>query len=70
MDERDNTMAFPQSHDNGDGSITYYFGMTLRDFFAAQAMQGACVALCGWSFKDRADWAYFQADAMLKARTE
>ena len=35
--------AFPQSIDDGQ-SKTYYFGMTLRDYFAAKAMQ-ALIAL-------------------------
>lgn len=49
-------------------------GMTLRDYFAAQAMQGLLAGLLA----DRMDvkWqniaidAYRQADAMLKAREE
>jgi hypothetical protein len=46
-------------------------GMTLRDYFAGLAMQAAAtnpVGANGFSFEQRAEWAYQQADAMLKAR--
>lgn len=45
-------------------------GMTLRDYFAAKALQGFLVdAECGpESVKDFAESAYIMADAMLKAR--
>lgn len=42
-------------------------GMTLRDYFAAKAMQGM-YARVNWSCDDVAIRAYEQADAMLKAR--
>ena len=43
-------------------------GMTLRDYFAAKAMQ-ALLAKTGWSdFKDITRGAYVIADAMLKER--
>ena len=48
-------------------------GMTLRDYFAAKAMQAAATnptGADGFTFDERATWAYAQADAMLKARTE
>lgn len=46
--------------------------MTLRDYFAAKAMQG-CWANSGPDTSEggaavTAKWAYIQADAMLKAR--
>ena len=63
--------AFPL-HNHGTQSLGLHFtGMTLRDYFAAKAMQG---------FVSDPDWrsdvmpdetaraAYVQADAMLKAR--
>lgn len=44
-------------------------GMTLRDYFAAKAMQGA---MANPEFKEtagaRSEWAYEVADAMLKER--
>jgi hypothetical protein len=46
--------------------------MTLRDYFAAKAMQGILVAtvtpITVWSQNDVAETAYKMADAMLKAR--
>jgi len=43
-----------------------YSGMTLRDYFAAAALQGFCSAW-GHDIKSAA-YAYELADAMLKAR--
>ncbi len=54
-------------------------GMTLRDYFAAKAMQGIVRRYDGLPFgggpdspqyKDLAEDAYFIADAMLKARNK
>ena len=47
------------------------FGMTMRDYFAAQAMQGMLAACTGWSdaYQERmAMTSYKMADEMLKAR--
>ena len=68
--------AFPEvrirSGDNyNPPTRLYYGGMTLRDYFAAKAMQGAIA-----SSSDKLDfgpdlgatWAYQVADAMLAAR--
>ena len=58
--------AFPPSNPG------YAHGMTLRDYFAAKAMQGFCATLDdvhGDPYWDvLATDAYKQADAMLKAR--
>ena len=59
--------AFPWTHD--DLTCT---GMTLRDYFAAKAIDGF-LADGGWGgdlsyFEDVAEGAYKMADAMLKAR--
>ena len=45
-------------------------GMTLRDYFAAKAMQGICASgpTHEWSNNRLAAEAYDLADAMLKAR--
>ena len=47
-------------------------GMTLRDYFAAKAMQGILSATLTpntiWSQDDAAETAYNVADAMLEAR--
>lgn len=46
-------------------------GMTLRDYFAAKAMQGFASNLGpGVTFNSRAEIAYQWADAMLKAREQ
>ena len=47
-------------------------GMTLRDYFAAKAMQGLLAQSLGTALgspvEAAADYAYAMADAMLKAR--
>ena len=46
-------------------------GMSLRDYFAAKAMQAmVSVPDVDMSHESYADWAYRQADAMLKAREQ
>ena len=45
----------------------YYAGMTLRDYFAAKAMQGFG-ATTGWDYKYLSEHAYLIADAMLAER--
>lgn len=48
---------------------TAYQGMTLRDYFAAKAMQAYLTAPdTGWDFNELSRAAYEQADAMLNAR--
>lgn len=46
--------------------------MTMRDYFAAKAMQGMLAENGGGAMNndDLADWAYVLADAMLKAREQ
>lgn len=61
---KDPPTAFPWTHDG----ITCT-GMTLRDYFAAKAMQAmVSVPDIDVSIESYADWAYRQADAMMKAR--
>lgn len=46
-------------------------GMSLRDYFASQAMQGMLSACTGWSESDQerlAKCSYKMADEMMKAR--
>lgn len=46
-------------------------GMSLRDYFATQAMQGMLSACTGWSESDQerlAKCGYKMADEMMKAR--
>tara|TARA_R110002126_G_scaffold230781_1_gene375506 strand:+ start:268 stop:477 length:210 start_codon:yes stop_codon:yes gene_type:complete len=63
--------AFPTTmHNYGDGKYASH-GMTLRDYFAAKAMQGFMANKSNpMHFQPEADasWAYSIADAMLKAR--
>jgi hypothetical protein len=47
---------------------TTYVGMTLRDYFAAKAMQGLMDA--AMPMPEIAEAAYDMADAMLKAREQ
>lgn len=63
--------AFP-SPDFGHGVRTIG-GMTLRDYFAGQALAGLCSTLnFGSAPSDErlAQWSYDLADAMLEARGE
>jgi hypothetical protein len=49
----------------------YSLGMTLRDYFAAKAMQGLLASLPSDTTlydSNVAKWSYEMADAMLKAR--
>jgi len=48
-------------------------GMTLRDYFAAKAMQGMLAACTGWSEAEQtrlAKCSYMMADEMLKRREQ
>jgi hypothetical protein len=56
----------PSQHSNGFYSTGE--GMTLRDYFAASALQGILAEGGGASWDDDATNAYLCADAMLKAR--
>jgi hypothetical protein len=55
----------------GTGESYFCTGLSVRDYFAAKAMQAAATnpkGADGFTFEQRAEWAYQQADAMLKAR--
>lgn len=72
---RDGGPAFPREdyQANGYPRNTGTFGqegMSMRDYFAAKAMQGMYIAGTGESYEQRAFDAYQQADAMLKAREQ
>ena len=58
--------AFPNPH------YINHKGMTMRDYFAAKAMQGILTATLTpntvWSQDEAAETAYNVADAMMKAR--
>ena len=75
MSEHDTTPAFPLADSNADYAKTSRQecnGMTLRDYFAAKAMQGYCAVESGWS--EPADvvarCSYAMADAMLAERAK
>lgn len=63
-----NEPAFPAMHyDLADNE----HGLTMRDYFAAKAMQGMLAACTGWSeanLERLAKCSYSTADAMMKAR--
>ena len=66
-----NKMAFPSIVDDGE-TMSWDRGMTLRDYFAAKAMQNFRDQIGSQSdqewFDKVAEGAYRMADAMLKAR--
>jgi hypothetical protein len=71
MDKDTGGPAFPQhGFDTVAERFTSQGGMTLRDYFAAKAMQGVLASLQeGGDFNERGcEWCYKVADDMLKAR--
>jgi len=65
-----NPPAFPSAIDDGE-TVKYMLGMSMRDYFAARAMQGYCSDpdyKKDWGQQDTAIAAYRMADEMLKAR--
>ena len=66
---RSDTPAFPL-HNHGTQTLGMHFtGMTLRDYFAAKALQGILTdAEIVMSISEIAKLAYKYADAMMKAR--
>ena len=66
-----NPPAFPHTveYKGSDcGGIVPHGGMTLRDYFAAKAMQGLLASEVNAPLKTFANQAYVMADAMLEAR--
>ena len=66
-----NPPAFPVFPETSGGHAAAFQGITMRDYFAAKAMQGYC-SDSDWrqdmTPTETAFAAYKQADAMLKAR--
>ena len=63
-DIKDGGPAFPTQTE-----VKYFHGMTLRDYFAAKALEGFLIAPdLGWDYSEVARASYKMADAMLKAR--
>ena len=72
MSNTNNPPAFPTSF-SGDYPTELVGGLTMRDYFAAKAMQGFAADPNGiWSggLAGMAAYAYDWADAMMKARGE
>jgi hypothetical protein len=69
-----NEPAFPIFPDTKFGHESAYQGMTLRDYFAAKAMQSVIATVPHdvqiESPYELASWSYAMADRMLKARGE
>ncbi len=62
-----NPKVFPQTMD----TIMDKSGMTLRDYFAGQALAGLTsnhAIKLTVTVEERAEWSYHMADAMLEAR--
>lgn len=74
INEQTGGPAFPHTWQARDGSEIIAKGMTLRDYFAAKAMQALIIAsgpspAGGWpTYAERT--AYTIADSMLKAREQ
>jgi hypothetical protein len=68
--KNDGGPAFPCGY-HPEGNSADQQGMTLRDWFAGQALAGLCASTTHDDSPGTAllaTWAYQQADAMLKAR--
>jgi hypothetical protein len=53
----------------GETMVTYFQGLSVRDYFAAKALGGLCAGgTAGRTFVGLARIAYLLADAMLKER--
>ncbi|HDR2317094.1 TPA: hypothetical protein QCH60_002897 [Enterobacter asburiae] len=69
--KNDGGYAFPMEATDATACRDCNQGMTLRDYFAAKAMQGIISSECNYgAFSDLASDAYSIADAMLRAREE
>lgn len=69
MSINDRMPAFPGTEANGLNNGCP--GLSIRDYFAAKAMQAAATnpaGADGFNFTERAEWAYLQADAMMRQR--
>lgn len=61
--------AFPMGY-HRDGNSADHQGMSLRDWFAGQVIQGLLVSADDWTTEGIAELAYDVADAMLKERLQ
>ena len=67
-DAPDNPAAFPLPHFEQNGKFFYQDGMTLRDWFAGQALVEVASLITVEQLNTVARLAYDLADAMLAAR--
>jgi hypothetical protein len=66
-----NPNAFPGKEESAFGQDTgHYYGMTLRDYFAAKVITGAFQNASAGSQSELAKRAYEIADAMLNQREQ
>jgi len=76
MSEKDGGPAFPRVEpETANEGMRSYFGMTLRDYFAAKALEGIFANANTYPtteqhFNNITEGAYKAADAMLKAREQ
>lgn len=75
MSDKDlDVIAFPVVFDDPNNKVRHvHTGMTLRDYFAARAMEGTISGIPHDRDVDTdwvADWSYRMADAMMKARSD
>lgn len=72
MSKAQENAAFPgYTMDMDTKRVSFQEGISIRDYFAAKAMQGFASNLGpGYAFNSRAEIAYEWADAMLKAREQ
>lgn len=77
MSEPANPYAFPTDHSGSEEYTNIQGGLTMRDYFAAQALAGFCAHLALdaadgpiWNPEGVAIRVYELADAMLQERTK
>ena len=72
MDKETGGPAFPTEVWDEEGIPRHTQGMTLRDYFAAKALQGMPATDEGirYPMDKLSTWAYAQADSMMKARKQ
>jgi len=70
-DIKDGGPAFAHQLESNRDGYAITGGMTLRDYFAAKAMQAAMMNITDWKYAPSqiATYSYAQADAMIKARS-
>jgi hypothetical protein len=68
MTDKTGGPAFPTSDWDENDKAYKMHGMTLRDYFAAKAMQAIRISKSNTDYDKVAEHAYFMANEMLKAR--